>query len=233
MKPYYQHEGITIFHGDCREILPTLEPVDLVLTDPPYGILNLQNGQSGAIRKSPRSQGSGKLRDRLLNTASISWDVAPSDEIFEAMRQLSLHQIIWGGNYFPLPPTRGILVWDKQQPWPNFSQAEIAWTSTSRPAAVFRQTNSIEGKLHPTQKPLNLMRWCLEFFPDADTILDPFMGSGTTLRAAKDLGRKAIGIEIKEKYCEIAAKRMSQEVINFGQPDPSRDRALSAVPGAD
>lgn len=205
----------TLYLGDCREILPAL---DLgrrvaVVTDPPYGILNLE-GQTTAVRKSPRQQGSGKLKDRLLNQANVQWDIAPDGEFLRQLRARTSEQIFWGGNYFPLPPTRGILIWDKEQPWENFSQAEIAWTSNDRPAALFRQSSGARGipdKEHPTQKPLALMQWCLGFV-DALTILDPFMGSGTTGVACVRLGRKFVGIEIEEKYFDIALRRIADAV---------------------
>ena len=208
--PYYQHEGITIYHGDCREILPTLEPVDLVLTDPPYGLgdkwkgggFNGRNGQSSVWPNS-----------------IPSWDVL-APEAVGLSRQLAEKAIIWGGNYYELPPSRCWLIWDKVQVFSS-ADAELAWSNLDSAVRVFRMSridahmNQERGKSHPTQKPVALMKWCLGFSTDAQTILDPFMGSGTTLRAAKDLGRKAIGIEIEERYCEIAAKRMSQEVLNF------------------
>jgi len=212
-KPYYEHAGIVIYHGDCRDVLPHLPKVDLVLTDPPYGILNLQDGSSSAIRKSRRSTGSGKLKDRMMNRESLTWDIAPPEEVFENLLSISASQAIWGGNYFPLPPTRCVLAWDKEQPWPNFSQVELAWTSLDRPAALFRMNNSIPGKYHPTEKPLPLIKWTLSFFKAAETCLDPFMGSGTTLVACKQAGIRCIGIEREEKYCEIAAKRLAQEVL--------------------
>jgi len=215
-KPYYQHEGITIYHGDCREILPTLEPVDLVLTDPPYGIqMSIGMGGGGfdgfgnGIKRTPRQY----LGD---------WDkIRP--ESFTQILSLSINTVIWGGNYFAdlLPVSNKWLVWDKQQTMPSYSDCELAWTTFNGTSTkIFRYCGSglmaIEkDRFHPTQKPVALMKWCLGFAPDAQTILDPFMGSGTTLRAAKDLGRKAIGIEIEEKYCEIAAKRMAQEVLQF------------------
>lgn len=218
MKPYYDDgKGIVIYHGDCREILTQLPKVDLVLTDPPYGILNLDgSGSSPCVRKSPRQVGSGKLKNRILNQSNVMWDIAPDVTMFDALRAASTYQIIWGGNYFPLPPTRAILVWDKEQPWENFSQVEIAWTNLHRPAALFRQSTcrGVPDKLHPTQKPLSLILWCLQMIENG-SVLDPYMGSGTTLRASKDLGRRATGIEIQERYCEIAAKRLAQEVLSL------------------
>jgi site-specific DNA-methyltransferase (adenine-specific)/modification methylase len=203
----------TLYLGDCMEVLPTLERVDAVITDPPYGILNL-NGDvaSGVVRKSPRQQGSGTLKNRVLNTSAVEWDIAPSQDLFNLVRGMSKNQVIWGGNYFNLPPARGVLVWDKEQPWENFSQVEIAWTNINRPAGIFREsaTRGTPGKQHPTQKPLSLMKWCVAMLKEADTILDPFMGSGTTGVAAVQMGRKFIGIEREPSYFEIACKRIEQ-----------------------
>lgn len=200
-----------LYLGDCREILPTLERVDAVITDPPYGILNLAGDVAGAVvRKSPRQMGSGTLKNRLLNQSNVEWDVAPSAETFEALREMSQWQIIWGGNYFPLPPARAILVWDKEQPWENFSQVELAWSNLSRPAAIFKEsaTRGTPNKQHPTQKPLSLMAWCVALVPGAKTICDPYMGSGTTGVAAAQQGRSFIGIERDECYFEIACRRI-------------------------
>jgi len=211
LKPYYDNGQQVIYHGDCREILPTLPKVDLVLTDPPYGILNLQGqGSTTAVRKSPRQQGSGKLKGRILNVSDVQWDIAPSADLLDELRAMSTDQIIWGGNYFGLPPCRGILAWDKEQPWPNFSQVEIAWTTGTFPAKIFRfsTTYGMPNRVHPTQKPTEVMVWCLTLFPSSKTVLDPYMGSGTTLVAAKQLDRACIGIEINESYCEIAARRL-------------------------
>ena len=212
---------VTLYCGDCLEILPTLAPgsVDAVVTDPPYGILNL-NGKNGAIRKSPRASGSGKLKNRKINTESYEWDSAPpTKSTLEAICQCSKDQIFWGGNYFELPPTRCVLVWDKCQPWENFSQVEIAWTSLDRPAAIFKCDKSF-SKDHPTQKPLALMNWCLRFLPEAQTILDPFMGSGTTGVACVRLGRRFIGIELEPKYYAIAKRRIQDELnrVKFLEP---------------
>lgn len=211
--------GATLYLGDCMEILPTLGKVDAIVTDPPYGILNLEGaGSTTAVRKSPRQQGSGTLKNRLLNVSDVRWDIAPSVEVFDQMRAMSGVQIIWGGNYFPLPPARGILAWDKEQPWPNFSQVELAWTSLNRPAALLRLNGSrnTPDKEHPTQKPLALMVWCLDFLPDGVTVCDPYMGSGTTGVAAMQTGRKFIGIERDDKYFDIALRRIEQ-AANQGQ----------------
>lgn len=198
--------------GDCMDVLSTLDRVDAVITDPPYGILNIADGQcmGRVVRKSARQQGSGKLKGRLLNTSNVEWDVAPDAEFFDWCAKNSAIQIFWGGNYFPLPPCRGVLIWDKEQPWENFSQAEIAWTNLSIPAGLFRSsaTRGTPDKQHPTQKPLALMMWCIEKAGKPQTILDPFMGSGTTGVAAVQMGCRFIGIEREPKYFEIACERI-------------------------
>lgn len=211
MKCYYEEKGITIYHGDCREILPSLSKVDLVLTDPPYGIgkrLVTGGATSGGWH-------------RMVASEADSWDFRPSAEMFETIFSVSRDQLIWGGNFFGLPPCEKPLCWDKVRPnQKNASEWEYAWTSLIGRAEMFRYCANggfilDTPREHPTQKPLPLIKWCFSFFPNAQTVLDPFMGSGTTLRAAKDLGRKAIGIEIEEKYCEIAANRLRQEVLQF------------------
>lgn len=212
MNPYYERCGITIYHGDCREILPTLPNVDLVLTDPPYGI-GERWSKSAMIGKNGSSRLWGK---------GETWDDAPPED---ALIRLTVEAgdlaIVWGGNYFNLPPARGWLIWDKMQKFTG-ADAEMAWTNLDMPVRVFRLSridafvNQAEcRKSHPTQKPDQLIRWCIGFVPDAQTILDPFMGSGTTLVAAKQLNRQVIGIEIEEKYCEIAALRLAQDNL-FG-----------------
>ena len=207
MTPYYEHAGQTIYHGDCREILPGLPKCDLLLTDPPYGI-----GRDG---KPPSTSSHGGHKGYEF----MGWDnEPPSIATFEQIRGWATDGVIWGANYFPpLPPGPGWLVWDKGQ---RLDQAdgELAWSSRRAPLRIFtlnRVALMGDGAVHPTQKPLALFKWCIALFPNAQTILDPFMGSGTTLVAAKNLGRKAIGIEIEERYCEIAAKRLAQEVLDF------------------
>ena len=217
MKPYFQDGSVTIYNADCRDILPSLPKVDLVLTDPPYGIgLDTDNTRfSGGTPESRAKRGSGI---NSVSRGSMVNDDTPFDPSF--LVSIGTHQIIWGWNNFSNKlPSGACLVWLKRydEAFGSFlSDAEIAWMSKGHGVYCKRDltNNAIANdRVHPTQKPVSLMRWCLGFFPDAALVLDPFMGSGTTLRAAKDLGRKAIGIEICEAYCEIAAKRMSQTVF--------------------
>ena len=206
MNPYYSDAAVTIYLGDCRDVLPGLEPVDLVLTDPPYGI-----GRDG------QAQSTGTHGGRK-GYAFGGWDAQrPAAATFMQILGAAPKQIIWGGNYFAdlLPVSQRWLVWDKGQRI-NQSDGELAWTSmpgTLRIWTLNRVALAQDGACHPTQKPLELMSWCLSFVPDARTVLDPFCGSGTTLMAAKNDGRRAIGIEINERYCEIAAERCRQEVL--------------------
>lgn len=201
---YYADDtnGIYIIHGDCREVLPSLSPVDLVLTDPPYGIAAVWKGGAG--------KGWGKANAQKAERNE--WDgTPPSQETIDLVLSKCGDAIIWGGNYFNLPPSRCWLVWNKPERNFTLAEAELAWTSLDAVVRVFDCRRSDPGREHPTQKPLDLMRWCLGFVDG--TVLDPFMGSGTTLRAAKDLGRQAIGIELEERYAEIAARRLDQEVL--------------------
>ena len=212
MKPYYEHAGITIYHGDCREILPTLPKCDLLLTDPPYGMswdAKVTRGINGTGSKGPT---------RHYGT-TISGDDEPFDPSFLLDKGDTV--IIWGFNHFPQHLSKGTaLVWLKRYDdgFQSFlSDAEIAWMNTGY-GVYCRRDVSMQGesssRIHPAQKPIDLMQWCIGFGNGGD-VLDPFMGSGTTLVAAKNLGRRAIGIEIEERYCEIAAKRLSQEVFDF------------------
>jgi DNA modification methylase len=205
MTPYYEDEssGIVIYHGDCRDVLPQLAPVDLVLTDPPYG-LGLQGGTWG-------KKFLGEYDD---------WDARVISDLRQIIG-LGAIQVVWGGNYYELPATRGWLSWYKPDAPPTMAHFELAWTNQDRNARQISHsiaaTNG-ERYAHPTQKPLAVMLWCLGQFPKAQTVLDPFMGSGTTLVAAKQLGRRAIGIEICEDYCRIAVERLRQDVLPFAEP---------------
>lgn len=183
----------TLYCGDCREVLPTLGKVDAVVTDPPYGI---------GIAANPVRQAHAKL----------DWDAAPpTPELMAEIVASGEKAIIWGGNYFGLPPAQCFFVWDKLQPQ-DFSLAmvEQAWSNIKSPAKMYRQSVTSYPKEHPTQKPEGLMKWCLGFLPNAQTILDPFMGSGTTGVAAVQMGRGFIGIEREERYFGIACHRIEQ-----------------------
>ena len=216
MKPYYSDSFATIWHGDCREILPSISPVDLILTDPPYGI-----GEAAGKNKTRGNHVAAK------DYGNDSWDDQIIEKpIIELMASKADWLILFGGNYYAHYFTGAScwLVWDKDNGDTDFADCELAYTNL--PGAVRRLKWRWNGYLreipeqrdHPTQKPLGLIKWCIRQADEKTkkpitTILDPFMGSGTTLRAAKDLQRKSIGIELSEKYCEIAAKRLRQEVL--------------------
>lgn len=185
----------TLYLGDCREVLPTLERVDAVITDPPYGI-GITNSNRLAV-----SRGMGGLK----------WDDAPPDpDLIRGIICLGKRSVLWGGNYFGLPPSRCVLVWDKQNDGRDFADLEVAWTNIDAVARIFRMRpmNMDGGKMHPTQKPIALMKWCIEQAGNPQTILDPFMGSGTTGVAAVQMGRRFIGIEREPEYFDIACKRI-------------------------
>lgn len=219
MTPYYQDPAVTLYHGDCREIVPQLGRFDLLLTDPPYGIKQDKGMGGGGFskilgkRRTPRKYAGG-------------WDsTRPDAELLALVVTAADAHIIWGGNYFSdlLPVQSKWLVWDKEQTMPTYSDAELAWTTLSGVAVkMFRYCGSglmavEKERWHPTQKPLALIAWCLSKAPEAKTVLDPFAGSGTTGRACKDRGIKCTLIEREESYCEIAARRCQQEVLNFAQ----------------
>ena len=219
MKPYYEHAGITIYHGDCREVLPTLGPVDLVLTDPPYGV-------NERCERKARKRGS-------LASCNDFPQIVGDDERFDPSHLLRFPRLVlFGANHYAdsLPPSPSWIVWDKRagitskrgDAFNDNGDAEMAWTNLGGPVRVIshlwmgmlKASERNEKRLHPTQKPVALMaRIISEHTQSGDLILDPYFGSGPVLRAAKDLGRKAIGIEIEERYCEIAARRLQQECL--------------------
>jgi DNA modification methylase len=198
-----------LYRGDCLEVMKDLSKgcFDLALTDPPYGI---DFGKQGSFSAS---HGWGPWRE------NVEWDKErPQREVFDLVRIISQNQIIWGGNYFAdlLPPSMGWLSWDKGQR--NFSLAdfEMAWTSfnaAARACSYPRAKALQDGKEHPTQKPVEVMKWCIQIAAKrsqkpVDVVGDPFMGSGTTGVAAVQEGRKFVGIEIDEKYFQIACRRI-------------------------
>lgn len=215
MNPYYKTNLGTLYHGDCREILPHLPISDLILTDPPYGIF--VGGSKGIV-------GGSKIVDPTQYEIA-EWDKTPIDlAYFDILKARSKHQIIFGYNYISdiLPPTRGFIVWDKKvkNNWfDNFSDCELAWTSFDVPARCFRhlwmgalrQTEQGAGKrFHPTQKPVALMVWIVTNYAEAHHVIcDPFMGSGSTAIACERLGMRWVGIEMSEKYCQVIVERLN------------------------
>lgn len=200
-------EGVELWCGDMLDILPTLGEFDACVTDPPYGIG--ENDRKVASR--------GKLATPK-DYGAFDWDSAPaSAACVDAMRACSRHQIIFGGNYFDLPPSSCWLVWDKQNGDNDFADCELAWTNLRKAVRrIYWRWNGMirkghEDREHPTQKPLGVMLWCIDQLPaDVGTILDPFMGSGTTGVAAIKRGKAFYGIEREPKYFDIACRRISE-----------------------
>ena len=209
MQPYYEDDSVTIYHGDCKELLPDLV-FDVVVTDPPYGI----------------------NYEQTIKTTT-EWELVTGDETSDLARWLiaEVHptpMLVFGINHFAdcLPVAGRWICWDKrvvesadkmlgspfELAWINTPEDKSGYMIRLQHGGIVNADKANEKRQHPTQKPVKLMRRCLGYMPEG-VILDPFMGSGSTLRAAKDLGRKAIGIEIEEKYCEIAVKRLAQEVL--------------------
>jgi site-specific DNA-methyltransferase (adenine-specific) len=197
----------TLILGDCLEVIPTLGKVDAVVTDPPYGIADKWKGGGG------HGWGKARVEGVLRNT----WDSRPLNKNeLDILLDSADYQIIWGGNYFELPPSRCWFVWNKPERGFTLAEAELAWTNSDAVIRVFDLPRSESDRLHPTQKPLRLMLRCLELKTHCNSVIDPFMGSGTTGVACVKLGRKFIGIELDEKYFDIACKRIEEA---YRQPD--------------
>jgi len=208
--------------GDCLEVMPLLGKVDAVVTDPPYGI-----GRDG--QKQTTGGNGGRKAYEFKG-----WDVTrPTQAIFDMMLEMSKRQVIWGGNYFAemLPPAAGWLVWDKGQRISQ-SDGELAYSNQGGAIRIIEQNRvalMIEGAQHPTQKPIAVMVRSVKHVRDAETILDPFMGSGTTLVACAKLGRKGIGIELDPEYFQIACERVQKA---YDQPDLFVEPPKKAEQGA-
>ena len=214
--------GQALYLGDCLEIMPALGRVDAVLADPPYGI-----GESAGKAKTRTSGLTSKIaggRQYQRDYGNKGWDDKTADEAVALAIALAKHSIIFGGNYYALPPSSCWLVWDKLNGDTDFADCELAWTNL--PKAVRRLQLLWNGCMrverhipreHPTQKPVGVMEWCIRQLPEtAQTILDPFMGSGTTLVACAKMGRKGIGIELDPDYFDIACRRVEEA---YRQPD--------------
>jgi site-specific DNA-methyltransferase (adenine-specific) len=191
---------VQLIHGDCLEVLPTLDvgSVDAIVTDPPYGLGKRWRG--GTREWSLGDDGRG-----------IEWDDSVAPWLPEYVKQFR-YAIVWGGNYYDLPPSRGWLVWDKVVRKFTSGHCELAWTNLDQPIRAFNYAHgqlATEGKYHPTQKPLSLMTWCLSFLPPGCTVLDPFAGSGTTGVACLKTGRKCILVERKARYIPVIRHRLA------------------------
>lgn len=220
-------DSITLYLGDCREILPTLGKVDAVVTDPPYGIG--ENSSKVASR--------GKLATPK-DYGAFDWDKEPPPAwVIQMLRDISRHQIIFGGNYYDLPPSSCWLVWDKKNGSNDFADCELAWTNMSKAVrriewlwnGMIRKGSDIRE--HPTQKPLGVMSWALDQLPDdAKLICDPFMGSGTTGVAAVTRGLSFVGIERETSYFETALARISEALerpsLLVEMPKPAKQEAM-------
>ena len=192
-----------IHNQDCLEAMKLMKDnqFDLAIVDPPYGII-ASGGQKGGV--------SEKYKNRAYTNGSIDdWDIKPNDRYFKELFRVSKNQVIWGGNYFDLPPTRGIIFWDKVQPFETYSKGELAWTSFTYPAKLFRYDNRYKGKIHPTQKPVKLYEWLLmNYAKEGDKILDTHLGSGSIAIACHNLGYDLTGFELDKEYYDNAIKRI-------------------------
>jgi DNA modification methylase len=231
-QPYRRKEvigGATLYLGDCREILPTLGRVDAVVTDPPYGIRYDRAAAAGSGKKSGNGFGFKGVYE------ATGWDDTTADEPVRLAISIAQAAVVFGGNYYDLPPSPCWLVWDKETNG-QFADCELAWTNLQQLVRRLRhmwnggiRKGREERHGHPTQKPIELMEWCLGFMPEG-MALDPFMGSGTTGVACVRLGRPFIGIEIDERYFDVACRRISDEASRprmfVERPAPAKQEVL-------
>jgi len=211
----------TLYLGDCRDILPVLPKVDAVVTDPPYGIFKPRGGDG-------RMFGNDTIYS--VDDSAAEWDVRPDGELLALVRAAAPLWTIWGGNYMAgdLGDTKGLLIWNKLTGNNAYADGECAFTNkvgtmrimTHQWCGAFKDSERGERAVHPTQKPVAVMRWCISYAKDAQTILDPFMGSGTTGVACVRLGRRFVGIELEPKYYAIAKRRIQDELnrVKFLEP---------------
>ena len=213
-----------VYNCDCLEFMRGLPDkyFQLAVADPPYGInapkMVMGQGFSGG-KYTPSKRlngGAGKLKNRVPNQSDCGWDAQPPKQVFfDELFRVCSNVIIWGGNYFCLPPTRCVICWDKMQPWENFSQVELAWTSYDKPAKLYRQINSganSERKIHPTQKPIELYAYLLRTFANpGDLIFDPMRGSQSSRIAAWKMGFDFIGCELDAEYFAKGCERFDRE----------------------
>lgn len=201
---------IKIHNKDCMESMREMSDneFDLAIVDPPYAVEELTGKEfanvRGILKNSAFNRGHKKMK---------KWDVSPKQDYFDELFRVSKNQIIWGSNYFNLPKYRCVIVWDKKQPFPNFSAVEIAWSSFNKPAKIFKFDNRYKGKIHPTQKPIQLYEWLLiNFAKEGDKILDTHLGSGSIAIACHNLKYDFVGYEIDIDYYNSALKRYKNHI---------------------
>jgi DNA modification methylase len=238
-KVEYIAEGVTLYLGDARDLLPSLGRFDALVTDPPYGI-----GEAAGKAKTRTSGFTSKLKNAQnyrRDYGDDDWDNEPIPaDLLDAARSAARVNVIFGGNYYDLPPSSCWLVWDKLNGDTDFADCELAWTNMEKAVrriqylwnGALRQNKEIRGD-HPTQKPVGVMRWAIGLIPPpAQTILDPFMGSGTTGVAAAEMGRHFSGIERKQPYFDAACRRVAKAVAEYKpdmfieKPKPAKQEAL-------
>ena len=225
--------NIILYNDDCMEIMKEYPDryFDLAIVDPPYGINVTKMNMESGIGLSPdrtekrlrdkRLKGAGKLKNRIINQMNCDWDLhVPNKQYFEQLFRISKNQIIWGGNYFELKPTRCFVIWDKEQSFLNFSACEYAWTSFDYPSKLFRFSNrgilakDKSTKIHPTQKPVNLYKYLLyQFAKNGDKIIDTHLGSGSSALAAADFDCEFVGCEIDNEYYDGALNRIRKHIM--------------------
>lgn len=212
MKPVIIGDA-TLYLGDCSEILPLIGTANAIISDPPYG---LGDKMTGGTKRFSTGEGGMKTLG--------AWDAKPVDQLLEMLEGIAPIKMLWGGNYYPVPASRGWLIWVKTNGVATMASVELCWTNIDMNSKHFSHPVNGWQRDHPTQKPIDLMRWCLSFVPKAGIICDPFMGSGTTGVAAVMDGRKFIGIEREAKYFDAACERI-QRTIDQGQlfaPEPMK-----------
>ncbi len=203
--PIFQTDRVALYHGDCREILPALHGIGAVVCDPPYGIERFRKG----IRSTRFS------RHARVNHEGLWWDTRPDPATFDMLLNTGRVRVIWGANNFTLPPSQAFFVWHKMQTVPNFADAEIAWTdAVGVTAKVFSYPiathNRRKDGRHPTEKPVCVMAWAMEQarIPVDALVCDPYCGTGATLLAALETGRRAVGIELDAAYAATCRERL-------------------------
>jgi len=209
----------TLYLGDCRDLLSGLR-ADAIVSDPPYG---LGDKMTGGTKRFQTGEGG-------LKTLG-AWDASPVDNLLGLIDEVAPIKMLWGGNYYPVPASRGWLVWVKTNGVETMASIELCWTNIDMNSKHFMHPVNGWHRDHPTQKPLDLMHWCLSFLPLAETILDPFMGACTTGVAAIQQGKKFVGIEREEKYFDASCQRI-EKAIAQGQlfvPEPIKQEQVSLI----